>query len=67
MARLERHESWIDWKFKTLGATRIVYDEAMESHEPTFAKKQKCLAGPPTEPIHVLDIGVSEFIDPHVN
>ena len=37
MACLERHEPWIDWRSKTLGASRNVPSEALESHEPTFA------------------------------
>ena len=58
MAWLERHEPWIDWRSKTLGATRIVSDEALESHEPTFAKKQKRYWREPlTESVSVLDIG----------
>ena len=68
MAWLERHEPWIDWRSKTLGATRIVSDEALESHEPTFAKKQKRYWREPlTESASVLDIGVSELLDPLVN
>ena len=68
MAWLERHEPWIDWRSKTLGATRIVSDEALESHEPTFAKKQKRYWREPlTESVSVLDIGVSELLDPLVN
>ena len=50
MAWLERYDPLIDWRIKTLGATRIVSDEDLESHEPTFAKKQKRYwRGPPTE------------------
>ena len=41
MAWLERHEPWIDWRSKTLGATRDVPSKALESHEPTFARQQK--------------------------
>ena len=41
MAWLERHEPWIDWRSKTLGATRTAPSEALESHEPTSARKQK--------------------------
>ena len=33
---IERHEPWIDWRSKILGATRIVSDETLESHEITF-------------------------------
>ena len=39
MVWLERHELWIDWGSKTLGATRNVSSEALESHESTFARK----------------------------
>ena len=68
MVWLERHESWIDWRSKTLNATRIVSDKALESHELTFAKKQKRYWRELlTESVSVLDIGVSELIDPHVN
>ena len=68
MAWLERHEPWIDWRSKTLGATRIVSDEALESHEPTFARKQKCYWREPlTDSVNVLDIGVSELINSDVN
>ena len=68
MAWLECHEPWIDWRFKTLGATRIVSDESLDIHEPTFAKKQKRYCRePPTELISVLDIGVCEVLDPLVN
>ena len=41
MAWLERHEPLIDWRSKTLGATRTASSEALESHEPTSARKQK--------------------------
>ena len=41
MAWLERHDPWIDCSSKTLGATRNVPSEALESHEPTFARQQK--------------------------
>ena len=68
MAWLERHEPWIDWRSKTLGATRNVPSEALASHEPTFARQQKRYWREPlTESASVLDIGVSELTDPHVN
>ncbi|CAI5730843.1 unnamed protein product [Peronospora farinosa] len=68
MAWLERHEPWIDWRSKTLGATRNVPSEALESHEPTFARKQKCYWREPlTDSVSVLDIGVSELINSDVN
>ena len=38
---IELHEPWIDWRSKTLGATRNVSSESLESHEPTFARQQK--------------------------
>ena len=41
MAWLERHEPWIDWRSKTLGATRTAPSGALESHEPTSARNQK--------------------------
>ena len=34
MAWLERHEPWIDWMSKNLGATRNVLSEDLESHDP---------------------------------
>ncbi|CAI5704679.1 unnamed protein product [Peronospora farinosa] len=65
---VERHEPWIDWRSKTLGATRNVPSEALESHEPTFARKQKCYWREPlTDSVNVLDIGVSELINSDVN
>ena len=61
MVWLERHEPWIDWRSKTLGATRNVSSEDLESHEPTFARQQKSYwREPQTEPGSVLDIGMSE-------
>lgn len=39
MAWLERHETWIDWRSKTLGATRTVPSGALVSYEPTIASK----------------------------
>ncbi|CAI5713542.1 unnamed protein product [Peronospora farinosa] len=59
---------WIVWRSKTLGATRNVPSEALESHEPTFARKQKCYWREPlTDSVSVLDIGVSEFLNSDVN
>ena len=55
MAWLERHEPWIVCKFKTLDATRIVSDEALKSHGPTFAKKQKRYSS--ERPIESLSVG----------
>ena len=61
MAWLERHELWIDWRMKTLGATRNVSSEALEIHGPTFARQQKHdWREPLTEDVNVLDIGMSE-------
>ena len=68
MAWLERHEPWIDWRSKTLGATRKVPSEALESHEPAFARQQKrywCEIL--TEDANVQDIGMSELINSNVN
>ena len=68
MAWFERHEPCISWRFKTLGATCIVSNEALESHEPTIAMKQKRnWRDLPTQAVSVLDIGVYEILDPHVN
>ena len=67
MAWLERHEPWIDWRSKTLGATRNVPSEALASHEPTFARQQKRYWREPlTESVSVLDIGVSELMNSDV-
>ena len=41
MAWLEHHEPWIDYRSKTLGATRTAPSGALESHEPTSARNQK--------------------------
>ncbi|GMF44473.1 unnamed protein product [Phytophthora fragariaefolia] len=41
MTWLERHEPWIDWRSKTLGATHFSPSGALASHEPTSARKQK--------------------------
>ncbi|KAL4144483.1 hypothetical protein PRNP1_013614 [Phytophthora ramorum] len=66
MAWLERHEPWVDWRSKTLGATRLPPGEALASHEPTSARKQKRYWREHwTETVNVLDIGVSELIDTH--
>ena len=57
MAWLERHEPWIDWRSKTLGATRTSPSGALESHEPTSARKQKRYwREHQTESVGVLDI-----------
>nr|CCA27706.1 reverse transcriptase putative [Albugo laibachii Nc14] len=62
MAWLERHDPWIDWT-STLGATRNVPCRALESHEPTSARKQKRYwCGQLTEVVSLLDIGMSELI-----
>ncbi|ETN03557.1 hypothetical protein PPTG_15767 [Phytophthora nicotianae INRA-310] len=63
MAWLERHEPWIDWKSKTLGATRPSPSGALVSHEPTSARKQKRYwREHEAEAAVVLDIGMSELI-----
>ena len=43
MPWLERHKTWIDWRSKTLGATRTVRGRALESHEPTSARKKSVI------------------------
>ena len=68
MVWLERHESWIDWRSKTLGVTRDVSTEALESHELTFSRQQKCyLRETLTESVSVLDIGKFELVESDVN
>jgi hypothetical protein len=63
MAWLERHEPWIDWRSKTLGATRLSPGGALASHEPTSARKPKRYwRGHWTESVNALDIGVSELM-----
>ena len=62
MACLERHEPWIDWGSKTLGATRNVSSEVLESHETTFGRQQKHYWREPlTDDVNVLDIGMPEL------
>ncbi|POM77493.1 Reverse transcriptase, partial [Phytophthora palmivora] len=62
MAWLERHEPWIDWKSKTLGATHFSPDGALASHEPTSARTQKRYWREHwTEMVSLLDVGVSEL------
>ena len=63
MAWFERHEPWIDWRSKTLGAMRNVPSEALESHEPTFSRQQN---QPLTEDVIVLDIVMSELTNSNV-
>ncbi|CAH0515725.1 unnamed protein product [Peronospora belbahrii] len=41
MKWLQRRKPWIVWRLKTLGATRNAPGGALESHEPTSARKQK--------------------------
>ena len=68
MVCLERHEPWLDWRSKTLGATRNVSIDDLESHQPTFARQQKLYWRKPlTDLVSVLNIGMSELIDPAVN
>ncbi|KAG2827931.1 hypothetical protein PC114_g9596 [Phytophthora cactorum] len=57
MAWLERHEPWIDWKSKTLGATHFASSGALVSHEPR---------GHEAESAMVLDIGMSELVSNEV-
>ena len=68
MAWLERHEPRIDWRLKTLGATRNVPSEALEDHEPTFARQQQkhYWREPLTEDVNVLEIGMSELTNSNV-
>ncbi|GMF47931.1 unnamed protein product [Phytophthora fragariaefolia] len=64
MAWLERHEPWMDWRSKTLGATHFSPSGALASHEPTSARKQKRFWREHwTETVNVLDIGMSEMMD----
>ncbi|GMF45052.1 unnamed protein product [Phytophthora fragariaefolia] len=64
MAWLERHEPWIDWRSRTLGATHFAPSGALASHEPTTAQKQKRFWREHwTEAVNVLDIGMSEMMD----
>ncbi|KAG3062970.1 hypothetical protein PI125_g24434 [Phytophthora idaei] len=67
MALPERHEPWIDWKSKTLGATHFARSGALVSHEPTSAKKQKRFwRGHEAESAMVLDIGMPELVSNEV-
>ena len=64
MAWIERHEPWIDWRSKTLSATRNAPSEDLENHEPTSARNQKrywCESL--DENVSVLNIGMSELVD----
>ncbi|GMF48379.1 unnamed protein product [Phytophthora fragariaefolia] len=64
MAWLERHEPWIDWRSKNLGATYFSPSGALARHEPTSARKQKHFwREHGYETVNVLDIGMSEMID----
>ena len=68
MVWMKRHDPCIDWRSKTLDATRSVASEALESHEPTFDRQQKCYWREPlTESVSLLDIGMSELVDSDVN
>ncbi|KAG2822763.1 hypothetical protein PC116_g26687 [Phytophthora cactorum] len=63
MAWLERHEPWIDWTSKTIGATHFAPSGALVSHEPTSARKQKRFwRGHDVESAMVLDIKMSELV-----
>ncbi|KAG3144703.1 hypothetical protein PC128_g24341 [Phytophthora cactorum] len=67
MAWLERHEPWIDWRSKTLGATHFAPSGALVSHEPTSARKQKRFwRGHEAESAMVLDTGMSELVSNEV-
>ena len=64
IAWLERHDPWIDWRSKTLGATRTAFCGALERHEPTSARNQKRYwRDPLADNVSVLDIGMSELVD----
>ncbi|GMF44512.1 unnamed protein product [Phytophthora fragariaefolia] len=64
LAWLERHEPWIDWRSKTLGATHFSPRGALASHESTSARKQKRFWREHwTETVNVLDIGKSKMMD----
>ena len=55
MAWFERHETWIDWRSKTLGATRTTSSGALEGHEPTSARNQnRCWREPLADNASVL-------------
>ncbi|KAE8878986.1 hypothetical protein PF003_g36967 [Phytophthora fragariae] len=63
MAWLERHDPWIDWRSKTLGATHFSPGGALANHEPTSARTQKPYWREHwTESVSVLDVGVSEMM-----
>ncbi|KAG4235385.1 hypothetical protein PC116_g16469 [Phytophthora cactorum] len=63
MAWLERHEPWIGWRSKTLGATHFAPSGALVSHEPTSARKQKRFwRGHEAESAMMLAIGMSELV-----
>ena len=64
MAWIGCHEPWIDWRLKTLGATRTAPSRALNIHEPTFARNQKRYWREPlVDNVSVLDIGMSELVD----
>ncbi|GMF58219.1 unnamed protein product [Phytophthora fragariaefolia] len=67
MAWLERHEPWIDWRSKTLGATHFSPSGALASHEPISARTQKRFWREHwTETVNVLGIGISEMMDTEI-
>ncbi|KAG3013612.1 hypothetical protein PC121_g14634 [Phytophthora cactorum] len=67
MAWLERHEPWIDWRSKTLGATHFAPSGALVSHERTSARKQnRFWRGHEAELVMVLDIPMSELVSNEV-
>ncbi|KAG2783422.1 hypothetical protein PC116_g20388 [Phytophthora cactorum] len=67
MPWLERHEPWIDWRSKTLGATHFAPSGALVSHEPTSARKQKRFwRGNEAASALVPDIGMSELVSNEV-
>ena len=66
MAWLERHEPWIDWRSKTLGATRNVPSESLESHEPTLLGNKSTIYAILKEDVNMLDIGMSKLTNSNV-
>ncbi|KAI9907331.1 hypothetical protein PsorP6_004558 [Peronosclerospora sorghi] len=59
MKWMERHDTYIDWKSKSIGSTHQRSGEALASHEPTFARSQKRFWR------EMPGIGMSEMISPN--
>ena len=63
MTWLERHEPWINWRSKTLGATRTAPSGALESHELTSTINQKHYWREPlADNVSVMDIGMTALV-----